>query len=128
MLCAMDRALGNYVEAREVYRRLLRPHANRQQQRPGEIPDWREIQRLNDQERFKIQNVEYRRAGRPQIYWRSEEHIIALAVILTHGRIANRVGIYDGTPHIMRRRHPYRVQQVQTLQPGSHRARRNFCR
>lgn len=136
MLRAIDRALGNYAEAREIYRRWLRSHADRQQ--PGEIPDRREFQRLdqrfNDQERFEVHNAGYRRAGRPRINWRSEERVIALArsfPVMGLRRIANRVGIAHMTVRRILREEglrPYRVQQVQALQPGDYRARRNFCR
>lgn len=138
MLRAIDHALGNYAEAREIYRRWLQAGANRRQLRPGEIPDRREFQRhdqrFNDQDRFEIQNAGYRRAGRPRIHWRTEDRVIALArsfPVMGLRRIAARVGIAHMTVRRIIREEglrPYRVQRVQALQPRDHRVRRHFCR
>lgn len=133
MLRAIDHALGNYVEAREIYRRWLQVRANRQL-RPGEIPDRREFQRLdqrfNDQYRFEIQNAGYRRVDRSRIHWKTEDCVIALArsfPVMGLRQTATRV--HMTVRRIIREEglRPYRLQQVQAPQPRDHRVRRNFC-
>lgn len=138
MLRAIDESLGNYNQARAIYAGFIRARANGRRLRPGEIPDRREFQRLDerfhDQERFEVQGAAHRRAGRPRVNWRVEERVIALArsyPVMGLRRIASRVGVsHETVRRIIRDEglRPYRVQLVQALQPTDFRARRNFCR